>query len=657
MFKSRSRLSGWMVIFFLLGIGVLSSACSVGPFVAYADDAAHPLPPVATVSAGEPLLQVSLSSAESSLSWDSRLAAPQPFDLPVVFLHNQGQAVPEKGRTLFIRIAGLTGGIPVQIQALSWHENRSVWEQPLEMLPPDGSLSSCGDEGRSTWERHLETQRVLLPDRPCTDAEPCVVEWVLDATTMLSDLYRLTLLDGSGSLLWQNPNPEQPDFAALDTWQIGIDGHLVRILYATLFPFARGENDLDNRLSPQDVHDFIANQAVPIVVESWRTQFGDWGFGPIHPEWDADGVVEIVLTTPPFALFDGTGTYTVSTYADGRPYPERRIWMFTSHNTFQAYDTLANGFKVIFAHEFFHMAQWNVLLASGYPAQRWLNVFVEAQAMAATSVQYPELELSKAHLVYANSQYGGTAAHFLAQRLETSYADFEAERASLYDAALYWRFLYEQAGGEMHVLRAALEEMARQYQPDIVSALGGVMDAALARAGSPSRTFADSLVAFAGANFALRLQNGRCEALDGSGCLNKHVDPDHLYPDPPLAAEIAYGGAEVAYRGSIPASYGTDLIEVTLSPVLVGRPINIALHSQGARFAVQVWKLGDQEGEKPVALTAQPEPMVDQGDGHYTFSIASLDPAVNRLVVIVTRLDAHERADPVGAYTIVLGPE
>ena len=39
------------------------------------------------------------------------------------------------------------------------------------------------------------------------------------------------------------------------------------VFVATLFPFARGENDLDQRLPPEAVHDFIADQVVPIVIE------------------------------------------------------------------------------------------------------------------------------------------------------------------------------------------------------------------------------------------------------------------------------------------------------------------------------------------------------------------------------------------------------
>ena len=89
-----------------------------------------------------------------------------------------------------------------------------------------------------------------------------------------------------------------------------------------------------------------------------------WGFGqPLPPEWDGDGVVEVIITAPPYALFGGTGTYTVSTLSGRRTYPERRIWWRASFGEFLLYDTLENAYKVVFAHEFFHLMQWNIRLS------------------------------------------------------------------------------------------------------------------------------------------------------------------------------------------------------------------------------------------------------------------------------------------------------
>ena len=67
---------------------------------------------------------------------------------------------------------------------------------------------------------------------------------------------------------------------------------------------------------------------MPIIQETWHTQFHTWGFGePIHPDWDADKVVEIIITDPPFALFDGTGhLHSIRPHRNGHPYPQRRLW-------------------------------------------------------------------------------------------------------------------------------------------------------------------------------------------------------------------------------------------------------------------------------------------------------------------------------------------
>jgi hypothetical protein len=365
-------------------------------------------------------------------------------------------------------------------------------------------------------------------------------------------------------------------------------------------------------------------------------------------------VVEIFITDPPFALFGGTGTYTISTYGNDDPYPDRRLWWFSSNNSFQAYDSLESGTKVVFSHEFFHLVQWNAILSAGCSTQKWANVFIEAQGKFAPSVQYPELVLRGHHSVRANTTYQGVARRFLQLRLNSSYEALEAETTHLYDAALYWRFLYEQFG-DMGIIRAALEEMACGYGPDIVTSLHGVLDSALARLDGPHHTFEESLIAFARANYALRLENGRCLSGDPSECRDRYYDPHHIYTNhPSLEAELVHNGPGLTYQGAIGSSYGMDFLEVRLAPALRGQPLRITLQSEGARFSAQVWRLRD--GEKgPFALTQRPEPMEGAGGGLYTYTIPSLDTAqVDRLALIITRLDPGERQDPAGNYHLSL---
>jgi hypothetical protein len=587
-----------------------------------------------------PEIEVWLSARHSTTSWDERDPHRVKFDLPLLYLHHERDAAGAAERTLEVEITGLAGGTELQIEAVSRHANAYI-DEP-----------------------QIIRERFVLPERPCTAFDPCTMSWTFDPVTALSDLYYLRVKSDTGDLLWSNPVLERPDFAILDTWDVGLGAELgpeysVRVYYAALFPYARDVNRMDYRLPPEAVPDFIEHQFVPMIEDTWHTQLEEWGFGaPMHPEWDADKVAEIIITDPPFALFDGTGTYTVFTDSQGDPFSERRMWWLSTHSAFGRYDSWENAHRTIFAHEFFHMAQWNILLNTGRPADYWLNTFIEAQAEFAVGVQYPGLELGKDHVLAGSSAYGNSANLFLVDRLNTSYGDLEADPTSRYDLALYWRFLYEQFG-DMSVIRAALQEMVRHYQTDVLSAMDETMDATFARLNGPFRTFEESLAAFARANYALRLENGRCAAPDVAACEGRYFDPDEMYVDTPLEAELVYDGASESYSSAIPSSYGMDFIEVKLDPVVQGRSLRVQLDYEGtvARFSVQVWQLssGDANGAKPRAITPQPEVVRQNADGAYEYVVPNVDMmAFDRLALIITRLDAEETADPAGNYTVVI---
>jgi hypothetical protein len=405
--------------------------------------------------------------------------------------------------------------------------------------------------------------------------------------------------------------------------------------------------------------DFIEQRCAPIIYDTWQTQTEEWGFGqPLQPEWDGDGVVEIVITDPPFALFGGTGTYTVSTVSGGRAYPERRIWWRASFGEFLMYDTLENAYRAVFAHEFFHLMQWNTVLPARRPTNRWHNVFFEAQANFASTLQHPEVEIEKNHLSSQQSEYTRAANRFLSTRLNSSYQDLEADRVHLYDAALYWRFLYEQYQ-DTGVIRVALEEMARGYDADIVGAMDDVMDKALARLDGPFHSFEESLTAFARANFALRLENGRCTDAELGDCRGRYYDPNHAYLKPRLAAESHYDGSPLLLEGAIPSSYGMDFVEVSLDPNVHSQALAIRFQGEGhsARFNVQIWKLKAEEGNL-WATTPQPEVIPANADQGHVLVISRIDTRTyDRLALIITRLDSDETADPVGEYQITLESE
>jgi hypothetical protein len=249
----------------------------------------------------------------------------------------------------------------------------------------------------------------------------------------------------------------------------------------------------------------------------------------------------------------------------------------------------------------------------------------------------------------------GAANHFLKKRLNSSYTDIEADVKFKYDAALYWRFLYEQYDN-MDIVRAALEEMACGYGPDIIHSIGNVMDRAFQRSDGPFQTFEESLTAFARANYALRLENGRCADADFSACGGHYFDPVLKYVDPPLEADLIYDGAPLTYAGAVPTSFGMDFIELSLDPSVQGQPLTVRFQGDGevARFSVQVWQLGSGE-KKPRALTPQPETVAKNQGAAHAYVIPPLDAMTcDRLALIITRLDPDETADGVGAYSFTV---
>jgi hypothetical protein len=577
-------------------------------------------------------IQVRLSAAQTTTSWNAADSTPEKFELPLLYLHHERDAAPAPERSLDVAITGLPPTNRVQIEVISRHLNVS------------------------TRNRHREVRSFALPDRPCTPDAPCALRWTFDPAVTPSDFYALRLMDGAGAVLWKSSKPAQPDFVILDTWDVTLDAYTVRVFYAQLFTFARGVEDAGNRLPPPAVTDFVERRFVPIIQDTWHTQLHEWGFGdPIHPDWDRDKIVEIIITPQTLALLGGTGTYTVFNDATGRPYPERRIWWRSTNEVFQLYDSLENAYRAVFAHEFFHLAQWNVLLSAGRPTNYALKLFIEAQGRFAASVQYPELEFSKRHVVNGDSAYVRAANRFSQQRLNSSYRAMEAELIHKYDAALYWRFLYERFN-DIGTSRAALEEMSVHYDGDSVGSFARTMDSVFARLDGPFRTFEESLAAFARANYALRLENGRCTGPDLAACDGLYYDPEKMYMEPPLEAELDYENVRLAHSGAIPSSYGMDFIEVRLDPTVQDQPLTIRFQALAAatRFSVQIWMLASGEAT-PRAITRQPETFGHYRDESYVYTLRKVDTsAYNRLALIITRLDPDEATDPAGKYHITL---
>jgi hypothetical protein len=77
-------------------------------------------------------VEVTLSAARSTTSWDDRDPARSKFDLPLLYLHREQEKTDEADRTLDIHIAGLTGSTEVLIEVVSHHENAYTAEPHVQ---------------------------------------------------------------------------------------------------------------------------------------------------------------------------------------------------------------------------------------------------------------------------------------------------------------------------------------------------------------------------------------------------------------------------------------------------------------------------------------------------------------------------------------------
>ena len=129
----------------------------------------HPEPtePVVSRAAVAPQqVEVTLSAAQTTTSWDDRDPDRERFELPLLYLHREREATLEPERTLEISLSGVEPGSAIQIEVTSRHVNVS------------------------TGDYHSATRQFPLPDRPCTSENPCSVRWTFDAADIHSDLLR-----------------------------------------------------------------------------------------------------------------------------------------------------------------------------------------------------------------------------------------------------------------------------------------------------------------------------------------------------------------------------------------------------------------------------------------------------------------------------------
>ena len=417
------------------------------------------------------------------------------------------------------------------------------------------------------------------------------------------------------------------------------------IYYCDMFPFQAKEGRLDRR----DVPGYVHTELAPAMVKAFQIQANDWEMGPWYDEWASfrgEKRLSVALAMP-------------GTWFHGRAFNNSGISLLTYDDNPLGvqYERLIDEHMSTFQHELFHNLQLNIGRHAGSENFEHWKFFTEGQAVMVATVGSGKLAPRE------GDNYISRANQFLRTALNKSYASVDP-----YQAAIYWRFLYEQCGGidkggvehpaiGMQIIKRSLGSLYAEERTadDIVEKLAHVMDHALAGSSCPFQTYEESLTAFSRANYALRLENGRCGTADLTECATNYLDPGNAYIDPWLEAELTYSGAELTYDGAIPTSYGMDLIEVNLDSALHGQPLRINFQiAEPARFEVQIWKLGPG-GEKPRAVTAQPEAFQTVRGDTQVYVISKLEMAAyDRLALIITRLDAHEAMDGVGAYHLLV---
>jgi hypothetical protein len=490
--------------------------------------------------------------------------------------------------------------------------------------------------------------------------------------------YRIALSDTLGNEL--HTYVEDYAFLLENQWRVPLPRVLettpgaapdeLLVYYYDMIPFQSNLKDPDSQIPRQAVDRYIQTELIPAMVEAFQRQSDIWGF-PWYAEWhnfrgDEDPKTLSVALSERETWFHGEapalGHSMISIRVDG---------------TAGDYDSLMDGLMSTFHHELFHNQQRNMSLHFGSnehiagQEEAW-KLFSEGTAVLASSVGQPSVQFEptlqlRSYLERANAFLGSEGT--IGGGLNKSYKDIP------YHMALHWRFLYENCGGinskgedpatGMRVIRQALETLYKgeivqiNSSTDVAKAFPLILDHALKSTPSCAfHSYQESLIHFARAIYLLRLEGGRCQGpMQRSSC--GFVDPQSLYERPAVESYSIPADNATQINGSIPSSYGIDLIELELDPALEGKTLKLNLISKGnptLSFHMQVLKTKTirQEGETESRSVQIGEPIsMDMHNGSLNVEIENLSRAdFDGLGLIITRMDPYEDREPIGAYSI-----
>ena len=641
--------------------------------------AAEPDGPPPQVDAG---LAVSLRAASgatiSFTAWNGRTidgVVPEKRELPYLILYRNGTLSDAAERTLLVEVSGLEvppAGLIVTLELATMHDDPDPGSSTDRRLLPLRASRRVANTSGITQTNVTTTFVYTFAETVESDGRIIVTPTDYlryDVTVIGTEAHSLSadyalLIENQ----WIAPLPKVAENAP------GAAPDELIVYYCDMFPFRKSTHEPPSWVRRDEVTAYVGKELLPRMVEAFRVQSEEWGF-TWHEAWTSyrreDGRRRLSV-----ALTDGR-TWFHGEAPDGG---HSGISLRVSDGNNAPFATLTDGLLSTFHHELFHNWQRSISLHSGGDGDvdgtenAW-RFFSEGTAVLAASVGQPRGQFTqtlpgRTYMTSANGFVwrGGSSA----VELNVGYGELDP-----YEAAIYWRFLYEQCGeGDIHHPTAGMQVIQRvltvlysgrvvdiRSSTDLVTALPAIMDQALAGSSCPFQTYEDSLIAFARAIQGLRWMEGRCvEPSLPTGC--GFYDPYSQYYVPPVST-IAYTAPDQTYQDQIGSSFGIDLLDVQVEASAAKEPLIIEFRppaGSNAVFSVEIWQLPASVGagarERVFAGVVQAEALMEMdahGDLSYVVPAAYLD-APYTLNLVITRLDAWESLDPAGEYSIALHP-
>jgi hypothetical protein len=476
---------------------------------------------------------------------------PQKLDLPHLVLTRNGALTDSVERTLMVEVAGIQvppAGATVTLEIETQHGSPDKGEGLKKRIPVWRESQFLANRSGTTLTGVTARFALQFGETVVWGAETLATPTdyfytritVVDAAQPQAE--PLHVWDGEHAFLmesqWIAPLPAVPEESA------GAAPDELIVYYCDMFPFWKSIADPSSWLPREEVTDYVGRELVPALVEAFRVQSAEWGF-VWYEAWSsyrlgADAKRLSVALTTPDTWFHGEAPRRANS----------KISIRVKGGDNADYDTLTDGIMSSFHHELFHNLQRSINLHQGGDGNvagaygAW-SIFAEGMAVFASSVgqagvQFAPSPEERAYVYRAN--------RFLSQVGDGQVAsDPDWAEQNPYDAAIYWRFLYEQCGGMqggvedpaagMQIIERTLkvlyssEVVDISASTDLARGMPRIMDQALQGSACSFQTYAESLEAFARAVDALRLDGGRCVKPGlPNGC--GFYDPAGLYVVP-----------------------------------------------------------------------------------------------------------------------------